>query len=107
MRTNEIRSELEKIKRGEDIIGRHHLKDKANKKLIDFQKFQAIKSFCDIILSGKIITSDTDEEQRNLSNNILNFNNKAKSKSKEDRIFMNFKNIKTSDPNRLLLNFSK
>ena len=39
MRTNEIRSELEKFKRGEDIISRHHLKDKANKKLIDFQKF--------------------------------------------------------------------
>ena len=93
MRTNEIRSGLKKIKRGEDIIVRHHLKDKANKKFIDFQKFQAIKSFCDSTLSGKIIISEADEEQRNLSNNILNFNDKARSKSKEDSkkkmIFMN------------------
>ena len=53
--------------------------------LYGFQKCQTISYFGDSILSGKITKNEADEKQRNILNNTLEFNDKARRKSKADK----------------------
>ena len=85
MRTNEIKSELDEIERIEYAVVRHYLKYKTSKNLFHFQKFKAIKVFGNSILSGEITISEADEKQSNLLNDILEFNDKARTKEKVDK----------------------
>ena len=59
MRTNEINNELNESKEIEDAVVRKHLKYKTSKRVFNFQKFKAISSFGDDIISGKITISET------------------------------------------------
>ena len=60
------------------------MKYKTSKNLFDFQKFQTIRSFDDSIPNGQITISETDEKQSHLLNNILEFYDKARPRSKAE-----------------------
>ena len=79
MRTNEIKKWEEKVKR-------KNLKYKTNKYVYDFEQVKTIKSFGDRIYTGKIIIDESEIDQRNLLENMVEFNNKSKPKTKEVRM---------------------
>ena len=56
------------------------MKYKTDKCIYGFQQFQAIRSFGDSIVNGRITISEANEKQSNLLENILQFNYKVKSK---------------------------
>ena len=51
----------------------------------DFQQFEAIRSFSSSIYTGKIYIDKAEIDQGNLLENIVKFNNKSKSKTKEGK----------------------
>ena len=57
----------------------------SSKKPFDFNAFKTIRSFGESVYSGKITINEADQEQADLLEYILNFNNKARSKSKDDK----------------------
>ena len=61
-------------------IDRNDQKYKTDKCIYGFQQFQAIRSFGDSIVNGRITISEANEKQSNLLENILQFNYKVKSK---------------------------
>ena len=50
-----------------------------------FRIFKTIRSFGDDIYNSKITINEADQEKSDLVEYILNFNNKAKTKNKEDK----------------------
>ena len=54
IRNNEIRNEMDEIKKWEEKIKRKDLICKANKYKYDFQKYETIRFFGESIYSGKI-----------------------------------------------------
>ena len=57
----------------------------SSKEPFDFRMFKTIRSFGDDIYSGKITINEADQEKSDLVEYILNFNNKAKPKNKDDK----------------------
>ena len=57
----------------------------SSKEPFDFNAFKTIRSFGESVYSGKITINEADQEQADLLEYILNFNNKARSKSKDDK----------------------
>ena len=57
----------------------------SSKEPFDFNTFKTIRSFAENIYSGKIAIKEADQEQADLSEYILNFNNKAIPKYKDDK----------------------
>ena len=51
----------------------------------DFQKLQTIRSFGNNIYDSKVTISEPDQKQSSLLNVILDFDNKAKPRSKADK----------------------
>ena len=79
MRTNEIKNEIEDIKKWEEKINRKDLKYKTNKYLYDFQQFETLfnkRSFGDSIYTGKINIDEAGMDQSNLLEYIGKLNNK-------------------------------
>ena len=62
----------------------------SSKEPFDFNAFKTIRSFGENIYSSKITINEADQEQADLLEYILNFNNKARPKNKNDK--KNFKN---------------
>ena len=62
-----------------------------SKELFDFITFKTIRSFCENIHSGKITMNEADQEQADLVEYILNLDNKAKTKNRDDK--KNKKNV--------------
>ena len=60
LENNEIRNELNEIKKLEEKINRDDLKYEINKYVYNFQKFQGIRYFGDSIFDGKITISEAD-----------------------------------------------
>ena len=56
-----------------------------SKEPFDFNAFKAKRSFGENIYSGKITIDQADQEQADLLEYILNFNNKARPKNKDDK----------------------
>ena len=54
----------------------------SSKELFDFRIFKTIRSFGDDIYSNKITINEADQEQSDLVEYILNFNNKTRPKKK-------------------------
>ena len=54
MRTDEIKNEIDEIRKFEEKINRKDLKYKTNNYLYDFRQFETIISFGDSIYTGKI-----------------------------------------------------
>ena len=79
MRTNEIKKWEEKVKR-------KNLKYKTNKYVYGFEQVKTIKSFGDRIYTGKIIIDESEIDQSNLLENMVEFHNKSKPKTKEVRM---------------------
>ena len=83
MKTNEIKNEINEIRKWEEKNKQKDSKYKANKYLYDFQEFETIRSFGDSIYTGKINTDEAEMDQSNLLENVVKFNNKYKPKTKE------------------------
>ena len=60
------------------------LKD-TKKKPFDFRIFKTIRSFGDDIYNSKITINEADQEQSDLIEYIMNFNNKKRLKIKDDK----------------------
>ena len=65
----------------EGRIKRRDLKYETNRYEFDFQQFETLKPFGD----GKISIDEADIEQTNLLENIVNFSNKSRPRSKRDK----------------------
>ena len=57
----------------------------SSKEPFDFNAFKTIRSFGESVYSGKITINEADQEQADLLEYILNFNNKARPKNKDDQ----------------------
>ena len=55
-----------------------------SKKPFDFRMFKIIRSFGDDIYSSKITINEADQEQSDLIDYIIDFNNKTRPKNKDD-----------------------
>ena len=64
------------------MVERESSYNRMNKCIFNFQNFWIISTFGGDIYNGKI-TIEADEDQRNFSDEILNFKKKAKPKSPE------------------------
>ena len=76
MRNNEIKNELDKIKRWEEKIERKDLEYETKKYIYDFKQYETIRSFGDNIYTGKFNIDEAEIDQSNLVKNIVEFNNK-------------------------------
>ena len=85
MRTNEIKTYIDKIRKQEEKIKRKDFKYKANKCLSDFQQFETMRSFGDSIYTFKINIDKAEMNQSSLLENMVKFNNKSKPKTKEGK----------------------
>ena len=54
--------------------------------MFDFQLFETIRSFGDSIYHGKIHIKEAEKKQTNLLENIVNFSNTSRPRSKKVRI---------------------
>ena len=60
------------------------MKYETSKYVYDFQQVQTMRSLGDNIYNGKIIISKVDKKQSSILNSILEFNNRARLRSKSD-----------------------
>ena len=60
----------------------------SSKEPLDFRMFKTIRSFGDDIYSSKITINEADQEQSNLAEYILNFNNIKIMKKTKKKIFV-------------------
>ena len=81
MRTDEIKNEINDIKKWENKIKRKDLKYETNRYKFDFQQFETLRSFGDSIYNGKVRIDEAEMEQTNLLENIVNFSKKPLAKS--------------------------
>ena len=89
-----IKNELNKIKEHEKKVNRDYMVYYSSKEPFDFRIFKTIRSFGDDIYNSEITINEADQEQSGLVEYILNFNNKARPKNKDDK-----KNILNSAEN--------
>ena len=61
------------------------MKYKTNKYIYNFQQSDTIKSFDDSIYTGNINVDETEKDQNNLLDNIAEFNNRSRRKTKEGK----------------------
>ena len=83
MRTNEIKNEINDMKKWENKIKRKDLKYETNWYKFDFKQFETIRIFGVSIHNGKISIDESEIEQTNLLENVVDFKNKSISKSKK------------------------
>ena len=83
MRTNEIKNEINDMKKLENKIKRKDLKYETNWYKFDFKQFETIRIFGVSIHNGKISIDGSEIEQTNLLVNVVDFRNKSISKSKK------------------------
>ena len=83
MRNNEIKNEIDEIKKWEEKINRKDLIYRAGKYIYDFQQFETIRSFGDSIFIGKVNINEAEMDQTNLLENMVEFNDKSRSKKKK------------------------
>ena len=87
----EIKNEINKIKEYEKNVNRNNIIYHSSKEPFDFKTFKTIRSWSENISSGKItmnksdLRTKTNQEQADLINYILNFNNKARPKNRDDK----------------------
>ena len=81
----EIKNELNEIKEYEKKVNGKNMIYYSSKEPFDFRMFKTIRSFSDDIYSSKITINKADQEQSDLLEYILNFNNKTRPKNKDDK----------------------
>ena len=75
---NEIKNELDKIKKSEEKIKR--------KPFCDFQQYGTIRSFGESTYAGKITADEAEKDRSNLLKNILEFNEKFRPEQNKAKI---------------------
>ena len=85
MRNDEIKNEVYEIKKWENKIRRKDLKYEANKYVFDFQRFKTTRSLGESIYNGKINIDESEMKQTNLLENIMDFSNKSRPRSKKEK----------------------
>ena len=85
MRKKETKNEVEENKIWEEKIKPKDLKYETKKVHIWFQQFEKIRFFVDNIYTCKINVDAAEMDQNNLLNNMLEFNDKSRPKTKEDK----------------------
>ena len=78
---NEIKNEIDAIRKWEEKMRRKHLKYKTIKYLHDFQQFETIRS----INTGKTNIDEAEMDQNNPLENMVKVNNRSKPKTKEGK----------------------
>ena len=81
MRADEIKNEINDIKKWENKIKWKDLKYKTNRYKFDFQQFEILRSFGDSIYNGKVRIDEAEMEKTNLIENIVNVSKKPLAKS--------------------------
>ena len=73
MRTNEIKNEVDEVKKQEDKNKQINFKHETNKHIYiyDFQQFEMIRSLADNIHIGKISIDEAEMHQSNLLENMV------------------------------------
>ena len=82
MKTKKTENEINKIKKWEEKIEQEDLKYKGSSHMYDFEQFEAVRSFGD---TGKISKDEEEMDQTSLLENMVNFNNKSRPTSKQDK----------------------
>ena len=83
MRTNEIKNEIDEIKRWEEQTKQEDLKYKTKNCTYDFQQYETIRSVGESIYTRKAGIVETEENQSNLLETLVKFNNRSRPKNKE------------------------
>ena len=78
---DEIKKELDKIRKIEDTIDREKLVYKASGNTYDFRNFQTIRTFAKYIYEGEISLEEADKNQSDLLNEIKDFSDKTRPKN--------------------------
>ena len=78
----EIKNEIKKNKEYEK---RNDMIYYSSKELFDFKSFKTIRSFGENIYSHKIRINEANQEQADLEEYVLNFNNKPRPKNRDDK----------------------
>ena len=81
----EIKNEINKIKEYKKKLNRDNMIYYSSKEPFNFKTFKTIRSLGENIYGGKITVDEADEEQSDLIEDILNFNNKARPKNRDDK----------------------
>ena len=81
----EIKNEINKIKEYEEKVNRNNAIYYLSKEPFDFETFETIRPFGENIYNGKITINEANQEQADLVEYVLNFNNKARPKSKDNK----------------------
>ena len=87
--SDEIKNNLHQIKRYKNRVIRDTLFYESSKQVYDFKVFKIIRSFGDSIYNHKIEIRKANQEQADLLEYILSFNNKTKPRSNEDKNLKN------------------
>ena len=85
MRTNEIKNEINEIKKWEEKFRRKDLVYKANKYKYDFQQYETIRSFRDSIYNGKISIDEAEIDHSSLLDDLTDFNDRSRPKVVEGK----------------------
>ena len=85
MRTSETKNEIYEIKKWEDKTRKKNLKYETKKYIYHFQQYKRIRSFSDSIYTHKINKVEAEDHQSNSLNNIVEFSNKSRPRSKEGK----------------------
>ena len=83
--SSEIKNKVDEIKEYEKNINRNNMIYHSSKESFDFNVFKTIRTFDEDIYNGKITINEADQEQADLVNYTLNFNNKTRPKNNSDR----------------------
>ena len=80
MRTNKIKNEIYEIKKWEEKIKRKNIEIWNKKYTYDFQQYEGIRFFDESIYTRKASIVRAEKDQRNLLENLVEFNNKLRPK---------------------------
>ena len=83
MRTNEIKNEIDEIKKWEGKINWKDSKYETKNYIYDFQQYKTVRSFSESIATCKASMVEAEEDQSNLLENLVKFKNKSRPKKKE------------------------
>ena len=72
-------------------LKRHNSKHETSKHIYDFQQFKTIRSWGENIISVKFTINQADEDQNSLLENIVEFNDKSRPRTKESNILVSNK----------------
>ena len=81
----EIKNEVDEIKEYEKKVNRNNMIYYSTKEPFDFNAFKTIRSFGENIYCSKNTIHESDQEQADLLEYILNFNKKARPRNKDDK----------------------